>query len=512
LRRAVVIITAVAVAIVGLALTSGAARAADYRNPVLPGQQPDPTVVRDGDAYYLSVTSRAWAPIFPMYRSTDLVNWRAIGGALRKPPAWAEPPFWAPEFARLGGQPLLYYAARARGLRGLPCIGLAVGATAGGPYRDSGQPLVCPPDGAIDPFVASDANGTPFLIYRRFGGDGGIWAQQLTPDGGSVIGDEVLLMGTQPDDEGVVEGPAVTARDGTYYLFFAARDCCRPPCDYVEQVARSSSLLGPYTRDPQLALASTPALRCPGHGSFVKDPFGGEWFLHHAVQENDPVNARRATVLDPVTWQADGWPQIGAGGLPVVTSAGPPGFRRQARPPLMPSLRGGRLDASWEWPWDLPARASVQRGGIVLRGAARGAVLARQVAPVDVTMQARVAPHRCVAGIAGFEGAENVGEAIGAELTSAGRVRVWRGLASEGAGRTVAQSPVLAGRASSPRTLRVTVRGSQKLRFAVKSGSRWVNVGGWVVTPVNRRVIRLGMTCRGPGTSSARFDRLTIRG
>jgi hypothetical protein len=91
-------------------------------------------------------------------------------------------------------------------------------------------------------------------------------------------------------------------------------------------------------------------------------------------------------------------------------------------------------------------------------------------------------------------------------------VRVWRGLASEGAGRTVAQSPVLAGRASSPRTLRVTVRGSQKLRFAVKSGSRWVNVGGWVVTPVNRRVIRLGMTCRGPASSSARFDRLTIRG
>jgi beta-xylosidase len=516
-RRLVAITVVLALALTGLTAASGVARAAQYTNPVLPGQQPDPTVARDGSTYYLSVTSRAWAPIFPMYRSTDLVNWKPIGGALQHPPAWAAPPFWAPELVDLGGQKLLYYAARLRGIRGLPCIGVATATSTGGPYRDSGEPLVCPPDGAIDPFVSTDENGTPFLIYRRFGGDGGIWAQQLTPDGRSVVGDEVLLLATQIDDEGVVEGPAVTRRDGVYYLFFAARDCCKPPCDYVEEVARSTSLFGPYTRDPQLALGSTPALRCPGHGTLVDDLLGGSWFLHHAVLRDDPANARRSTVLDPVTWQADGWPSIGSAGLPVVTGEGPPGFTAQQQAPLAPNLHAARLDLLWQWPWGLRPRVTQRDGAIVLRGSSRGAVLARQVAPVDVTMQVRVTPHACAAGLAGFEGAEDAGEAIGAEVTSAGRVRVWRGTTGAGAGRTIALSsrvrgPAAAARAAAraPRTLRMTIRDGQKVRFALKSGSRWVNVGSWVTTPANRGLIQLGMTCRGTGSSSARFDSLKI--
>src|SRR5688500_20000097 len=56
-----------------------------YRNPVLPGFQPDPSIVRVGDDFYLVNSTFAWFPGIPVYHSRDLVNWRLIGHAIDRP-------------------------------------------------------------------------------------------------------------------------------------------------------------------------------------------------------------------------------------------------------------------------------------------------------------------------------------------------------------------------------------------------------------------------------------------
>ena len=50
-----------------------------YRNPVIPGDIPDPTVIRVGKMYYAAGTTSDFAPNYPLYESIDLVNWKQIG-------------------------------------------------------------------------------------------------------------------------------------------------------------------------------------------------------------------------------------------------------------------------------------------------------------------------------------------------------------------------------------------------------------------------------------------------
>ncbi len=53
-----------------------------YRNPVIPGFVPDPSVCRVGDDYVLVTSSFTYFPGVPVLRSNDLVSWTHIGNAL----------------------------------------------------------------------------------------------------------------------------------------------------------------------------------------------------------------------------------------------------------------------------------------------------------------------------------------------------------------------------------------------------------------------------------------------
>ena len=49
------------------------------RNPVLPGFNPDPSIVRVGDDYYLATSTFVWQPGIRLFHSTDLATWSLIG-------------------------------------------------------------------------------------------------------------------------------------------------------------------------------------------------------------------------------------------------------------------------------------------------------------------------------------------------------------------------------------------------------------------------------------------------
>src|SRR5215216_2086193 len=142
-----------------LGLSTAAARQATYRNPVIAGDYPDPSVVRAGEEYWAATTTGGWAPHFALLRSRDLVNWEPVGYVFAEKPAWAKGDFWAPEIVSGFGRTFVFYTARrdeGPKRRGTLCIAAASAPVPQGPYTDHG-PLVCQiPElnnvGSIDPF------------------------------------------------------------------------------------------------------------------------------------------------------------------------------------------------------------------------------------------------------------------------------------------------------------------------------------------------------------------------
>ena len=53
-----------------------------YVNPVLPGDQPDPTLLKVGDDFYHCGSTFHFNPYMPVYHSRDLVHWEVIGRVL----------------------------------------------------------------------------------------------------------------------------------------------------------------------------------------------------------------------------------------------------------------------------------------------------------------------------------------------------------------------------------------------------------------------------------------------
>src|SRR6478672_2332387 len=112
---------------------------------VLPGDHPDPSVVKIGDSYWSSSTTSNWFPAFPLMKSKDLVHWEQKGYVFNQLPSWADYYFWAPEISYDKGKVYVYYAAHKK--NGNLCVGVASANKPEGPFQDHG-PLICQEDGS----------------------------------------------------------------------------------------------------------------------------------------------------------------------------------------------------------------------------------------------------------------------------------------------------------------------------------------------------------------------------
>jgi hypothetical protein len=89
-----------------------------YTNPVWSGSMPDPFVLRHRGVYYAFGTTGPERTrdgrIFTLLRSTNLVDWKDLGGALVATAAFDGQDFWAPEVAERDGTFFLYYSMGGR--------------------------------------------------------------------------------------------------------------------------------------------------------------------------------------------------------------------------------------------------------------------------------------------------------------------------------------------------------------------------------------------------------------
>lgn len=291
--------------------------------PLVDEDFPDPDVVEGGDGWLAFATGTSGLNI-RVAQSPDLASWTVERrDALPVLPAWASPGrTWAPDVSqRADGTWVMYVTAQDTD-SGRQCIGVATSAGADGTYAPAAdEPLVCPVDagGAIDPSTFTDTDGTRYLLWKTDGNCCGLdtWIEisRLSDDGLALVGETTrLLKQGEPWEGTLVEAPVLVRHDDEYALLYSANDYGGD--SYATGVARSSTLLGPYTKQPE------PLLSTEGSGGLFRGPGGqdvvptdaGDVLVFHAWDE---LYTYRAMHSAPLTWAGDGSLQValpGAGG------------------------------------------------------------------------------------------------------------------------------------------------------------------------------------------------------
>jgi xylan 1,4-beta-xylosidase len=482
-------------------------------NPILPGDYPDPSVVRVGDEYWASATSSEWAPQFPLLKSKDLIHWEQVGHIFPTPPEWSEAHYWAPELVIDKGRAFVLYTAKKKG--GPLCVAVATAPAISGPYTDHG-PLVCQELGSIDGAFIRDENDTLYMVWKEDGNSKGqptpFWAQPMSEDGTQLVGEKrAILLNDVPWEGQLIEGPHLIKRDGWFYVFYAGAGCCGKGCNYGVGVARSKKLLEGWEKNPlNPILKNNEAFKCPGHGTVVTDSLNRDYFMYHAYRVTDSVYAGRQGVLDPITWGEDGWPTInarkGVGGQVLVK---PPAWSDE--------FTSGTPAQGWQWPNGRKPAMSLADGMLTLAPPAEhakdpmGGVLARSSPSGNYTAVAVLdrtgLGAEMVAGLSAFGDPEN---AIGIALHGS-KVTLWRRQANKHEMLTRLDAPAATG---GKLHLRLTARMGHMFQFAVSpDGNAWTNVGGEQngdYLPPWDRGVRVALTSGGATGASVKFDSLRI--
>jgi xylan 1,4-beta-xylosidase len=279
-----------------------------FLNPILAGDHPDPSILKDGGVYYMTHSSFDAYPGLLIWRSTDLVNWTPVTTTLKTNVG----SIWAPELCKHQGRYYIYLPAKYPDHN----TSYVIWADAiEGPWS---EPVDLNLPRYIDPGHVVDEHGVRWLFLS--GGD----RIQLAADGLSTVGkpEHVYDPWRYPDDWDVEgfspEGPKVMKRGDYYYLVTAVGGTAGPPTGHMVIVARSKSLAGPWENDPRNPVVRTTDNAekwwSRGHATLVEGPGGDWWTVYHGY-ENGFYTLGRQTLLAPVTWTKDGWFEVGGGDL-----------------------------------------------------------------------------------------------------------------------------------------------------------------------------------------------------
>ena len=273
-------------------------------NPVLPGFHADPEILysRQTGKYYIYSTSDGYAHwggwYLTAYSSTDLKSWTPEGVVLdlRSPQVtWANGNAWAPaiEEKLIDGKYkyFLYYSGNAADNSGKQ-IGVAIGDSPTGPFKDLGHPLVSQsPTGRgqqIDVDVFTDpASGKSYLYW----GNGYMAGAELNDDMVSIKDETLTVMTPQGGTlktHAYREAPYVFFRHGVYYFLWSVDDTGSP--NYHVAYGTSDSPLGPIqvAKSPIVLIQNADKeVYGPAHNAVIRKPGTDEWYIvYHRINKH----------------------------------------------------------------------------------------------------------------------------------------------------------------------------------------------------------------------------------
>ncbi|MBR2282671.1 MAG: glycoside hydrolase family 43 protein, partial [Spirochaetales bacterium] len=290
-----------------------------FRNPIIPGFNPDPSICFHNGTYFLVTSTFEYFPGVTIWQSRDLMNWSYCDSVLK-----------TERHLDLGGSPdsLGLYAATIRHHNGhfymvttnkyLKFNFVVSAPDIHGPWTEPrfiwktgiDPSLFFTEDGRC--FYTSNGETDPYTKSR------GIFGAFINPDTGEMLEDFRPIAESCGGTS--TEAPHIYSRGGWYYLIIAEGGT---GVGHHVCVLRSKDIHGPYEQyknNPVLSHANRKGhdIQCTGHADLIN--LGNDnWiavFLATRRNTNIPLTTLgRETFMAPVSWTDDGWPVIGQNGL-----------------------------------------------------------------------------------------------------------------------------------------------------------------------------------------------------
>ena len=338
------------------------------RNPILPGFNPDPSICRVGEDYYIATSTFEWYPGVQIHHSRDLVNWKLVARPLNRasqldmrgnPDSCG---IWAPCLSHADGMFWLVYTDMKR---------------LDGAFKDSHNYIVtCDRiDGewsdpwyvnssGFDPSLFHDSDGRKYFMNQRWNyrGQGtggnpahasfdGIILQEWSPEAG-LFGPVKNIYDGSP--RGLTEAPHIFKRGNYYYLTVAEGGT---GYRHAITMARAQDIWGPYETQPDAHLFSAAdapehPIQRVGHGQYVETPEGE---VYHTFLMGRPLAGRycplgRETGIEKCVWGTDDWLYPEAGGqLPRITLDGPSDAEPKPAQKIDHDFQGPDLPVEFQW-------------------------------------------------------------------------------------------------------------------------------------------------------------------
>ena len=316
-------------------------------NPILRGFNPDPSIIRVGEDYYIATSTFEWFPGVQIHHSRDLKHWRLLTRPLDRVSqldlrgVGASQGVWAPCLTFDNGTYYLVYTV----VTAFYCN-----------MYDTHNYIVTAPDimgpwsepvelsgFGFDPSLFHDDDGRKYMVCmvtdhrvpKKYAGR--LIVQEYDPVHRCMVGDfhEVY----QAEDI-FLEGPHIFKKDGWYYLFCADTGTGE---GHGQTMLRSRHVFGPYEMDkPDFGNRTSPTeaysmltarhnpehlLQKSGHADLVQTQ-NGEWYIVHlcgrALAQRNPQDTPRfagcrryllgrETAIERVMWTQDGWLRLANG-------------------------------------------------------------------------------------------------------------------------------------------------------------------------------------------------------
>jgi beta-xylosidase len=279
-----------------------------FLNPIMAGDHPDPTILKDGADYYMTFSSFNANPGIVIWHSRDLVNWTPVTAALKTYVGSV----WACDLAKHDGRYFIYIPIRGDRKH---TVWVIHADRIEGPWS---EPIDLEIPDNIDPCHAVGEDGSRWLFLSD--GD----RVRLAADGLSTAGKVEHVYDPWHYPEAWVvesfspEGPKLARHGDYYYLITAIGGTAGPPTGHMVIAARSRSINGPWENCPHNPIVRTACASekwwSRGHASLVEGP-GGQWYAVYHGYENSYWTLGRQTLLDTVEWTADGWFRFTGGDL-----------------------------------------------------------------------------------------------------------------------------------------------------------------------------------------------------
>lgn len=335
-----------------------------FKNPILPGFYPDPSICRLDEDYYLVTSTFEYFPGVPIFHSRDLVNWRQIGHVLDRPSQLnldftpCSKGIYAPTIRYHNGifYMITTFVVSQTGERRNFYV------TATDPAGDWSDPIWLDHAPGIDPSLFFDQDGKVYYTGNRVPPEGQdhpkhnqIWLQELDLESQKLVGPVYGLWDGALKNAHAQEAPHLYKINDYYYLMIAEGGT---GFTHAVTIARSKSVTGPYESakiNPILThrhLGRNHPIVNVGHADLVQTQNGDWWMVCLASRPYGGYyrNLGRESFLVPVTWE-EGWPVVNPGSGVIETEIPFPNLPEHCWPkqPSCDHFEGQTLDQQWNF-------------------------------------------------------------------------------------------------------------------------------------------------------------------